>query len=559
MGRNLPFSEDDLRHAAGPVSYARGVEYIHRVEELTVAGTWVTATVRGTEMYRVGLSFDDNRAGGLRGDCSCPFGTEGNFCKHCVATGLVALQTGYVVAHTPATAALPDPEPGSLVSWLSTLSRDELLTELLELLVDRPELLERFELRMAARRLDVQGVRDAVRRLVWVTDYLDYDEAGAYASDVVQAAEAIGELIDAGAAADAVEVAQDTIGWLRESFAMIDDSSGDVANAGHELLDVHLLACEEARPDPVELAGYLADLCLTDQYGLVPALTDYAELLGDVGQGALHERLVAAYEASPDDSHIRRVLESVIEAEGDVDGLVALRARHLDQFGYQHLGIAQVLDKAGRPDEALEWAERGVTGNPRVNERLIDYLVDRYTSAGREEDVVSLRQELFGRDRTLANFRALRSAATNSGAWDAVREPAFGLLRKDAAAMRGKTLWGPWAGPVLIDALIDEGDLDAAWTHAREIASEPQRIRLANASASSRPGDALAIYVKVIEGLTQKTGDAVYRAIATHLLAVRACHEALGSMDKFRQYMVLLRMGQKRKRNLIKILDQSGL
>ncbi len=41
----------------------------------------------------------------------------------------------------------------------------------------------------------------------------------------------------------------------------------------------------------------------------------------------------------------------------------------------------------------------------------------------------------------------------------------------------------------------------------------------------------------MIEGLTQKTGDAVYREIATHLLAARACHEALGTMDKFRQYM----------------------
>lgn len=98
---------------------------------------------------------------------------------------------------------------------------------------------------------------------------------------------------------------------------------------------------------------------------------------------------------------------------------------------------------------------------------------------------------------------------------------------------------------------LDDGDLTAAWTAARDIASEPQWIRLANASATSRPADALGVYVKVIEGLTQKTGDAVYRQIATHLLAARACHEALGTMDKFRQYMVLLRMGQKRKRNLM--------
>lgn len=558
MGQILTFTEDDLRRAAGPTSYARGVGYLDRVEELEIAGTWVTASVYGTDVYRVRLKFDDERPDGLRGDCSCPFGAEGNFCKHCVATGLVALRSGSPAVHSRVSPA-PEPEPGSFISWLSSLSRDELLIELLELLVDEPRLCERFELRAAARQADVEGVRDVVRRLIWVTDYVDYDGASAYAADVERAAEAIEDLIDAGAAAAAVEVARDAIAWLRQSFATIDDSSGDVGNAGYGLLDVHLLACQEARSDPVELAEYLADLCLTDQYALAPALTDYAELLGDVGRAALRERVAAAYEASPDDSHVRRVLESVIEAEGDVDSLVALCARHLDQFGYQHLRIAQALDKAGRTDEALDWAERGVTGNPRLSTGLVDYLVDRYASRGREEDVVSLRRTLFCGDRSLANFGALRSAATNSGLWDAEREAALGLLRKDAAAVRGKTLSFPWAGPVLIDALIDDGDPDAAWIAAQDIASEPQWVRLANASADSRPADALAVYLKVIEGLTQKTGDAVYREIAAHLLAARACHEALGTMDKFRQYMVVLRMGQKRKRNLMAILDQSGL
>jgi uncharacterized Zn finger protein len=522
-----------------------------------VAGTWVTATVYGTDEYRVRLTFSDERAGGVRGDCSCPFGAEGNFCKHCVATGLAALRSGSPAAPAPGTAAPADPEPASFIAWLKSLSRDELLSELLELLTDEPQLYERFELRAAARQVDVEGVRDVVGRLIWASDGVGFDEASAYARDVDRAAEAIGELIDAGAAAGAVEVARDAIAWLRQSFATIDDSSGDVSNAGYGLLDVHLDACQEARPDPVELAGYLADLCLTDKYGLRPALTDYAGLLGDAGRAALRERVAAAYEASSDDSHVRRVLESAIEADGDTDGLVALCARHLDQFGYEHLHIARTLDKAGRPDEALDWAERGV--GPRVSAGLVEYLVDRYTSAGREEDVVSLRRTLFSGDRSLENFRALRSAATNYGVWDAERAAALGLLRKDAAAVRGNTLSFLWAGPVLIDALIDEGDTDAAWIAARDIASEPQWIRLANASASSRPADALAVYLTVIERLTQKTGDAVYREIATHLLAARACHEALGTMDKFRQYMMMLRMGQKRKRNLMATLKQNGL
>ena len=132
MGQSLPFTDDDLRRAAGPVSYARGLGYLDRVAELTVAGMWVTASVFGNDVYRVRLSFGDKGGGGLRGDCSCPFGAEGNFCKHCVATGLVALESSHSPAvHAPATAA-PSGEGGGLVAWLNSLSRDELLTELLQ-------------------------------------------------------------------------------------------------------------------------------------------------------------------------------------------------------------------------------------------------------------------------------------------------------------------------------------------------------------------------------------------------------------------------------------------
>ena len=151
MGQSLPFADDDLRRAAGPVSYARGLGYLDRVAEVTVAGMCVTATVFGSDVYRVRLSVGDKRGGGLRGECSCPFGTEGNFCKHCVATGLVALET----SHSPVVRAPAAAAGGGLVAWLNSLSRDELLTELLQLLVDEPELCERLELRAAVQRVDV--------------------------------------------------------------------------------------------------------------------------------------------------------------------------------------------------------------------------------------------------------------------------------------------------------------------------------------------------------------------------------------------------------------------
>ena len=554
MGVDLLFTDDDLRSAAGSTSYARGLGYLNRIEDLEVGGTWVTATVVGNEAYDVRLSFGAGRRG-VRGDCSCPFGAEGNFCKHCVAAGLVALKRGGTRS-----GATPPSRRGrqAIVSWLSSLTKDELLAELLEIVDDDPDLRRRLELRAAGQRTDVDGIRAAVLSLLSVDDYIDYDRAREYANDITRAAEAVGELVEAGAGTQAIEVARDAIGWLQESLGMVDDSSGDIGSAAYELLYAHLLACEAAPPDPVELAGYLAGLWLADQYGLVPAFNEYADLLGDAGATALRERVTTAYEADPDNSHVQHVLESVLEAANDVDALVALYAAHLDQSGWQHLRIAQTLDEADQADEALAWAERGARDCPRPNERLVAYLAARYTATGRTGDVLELRRMHFAADRTLANYQALREAAKDASAWDAEREAALGQLREDAAAVRG-TLWWPWAGPVLVDALIDDGDLEAAWAVAQDIASERQWVRLAEASVTDRPADALAVYVKVIDRLTRSTGDDIYRQIAEHLIHARACHKALGTTDEFRRYMALLRTAQKRKRNLMKILDKSGL
>jgi uncharacterized Zn finger protein len=67
------------------------------------------------------------------------------------------------------------------------------------------------------------------------------------------------------------------------------------------------------------------------------------------------------------------------------------------------------------------------------------------------------------------------------------------------------------------------------------------------------------VYHRTIGSAKTQTGDDNYRRIASLLLSARACHRALGTTDEFRRYMAALRTEQKRKRNLMKILDQNGI
>lgn len=98
------FSEEDVRRAADPMSFARGQDYRAggRVRKLAVEESTATAVVDGGRPYRVELA----RSGsGLVGDCDCPYGAAGAFCKHCVAAALAWLDLGGVEAKPE----VPDP------------------------------------------------------------------------------------------------------------------------------------------------------------------------------------------------------------------------------------------------------------------------------------------------------------------------------------------------------------------------------------------------------------------------------------------------------------------
>jgi uncharacterized Zn finger protein len=564
----LPFTEVDIKGAADPRSFERGLEYLHSVDDLAVTETHITASVFGNREYRVRLVLGEPA---ISGDCTCPYGREGAFCKHCVAVAMSVLETGEdlpeLIESTKAGRA-------ELDTWLESLSKKELLAELLGLLDEDRDLRRRFEMRAASVNADAAAVRRAVEELIAPPrqGYVDYDGAYEFASGVREAGEAIDGLIEAGAAADAIGIAREAIDLVIDAFEYADDSSGVIGEAAYELLAVHLRACEAAPPDPVTLAGYLCSLLLErGDYGVTPDLAGYAGLLGEKGIAAVRDRVTVAYTRNPQNWQARTLLESIAKAEGDIDTVVAVYAANLDDRGRSHLRIAEELDEAGRGPEALDWAERGLRDAARPDERLVDYLAGRYAAAGRGEDVLTLRRDRFRAERSLANYQALRQAAAARGVWTEERAEALPLLGRDAhRALRrhGSPAWnGPpawhgapgWDGPVLVDALIDDGDLDAAWDAAKDIASEAQWLRLADASITARPADALAVYLRAIAGLKTMTGDPVYHRMAGLLKSARSCHEAMGTTDKFRGYLAALRTDQKRKRKLLKILDASGL
>ena len=559
---NAPFREADLRHAAGDKSYGRGLEYLDAVRNLEIGAEQITATVHGTDTYEVVLIPDGD---GVTGECSCPYGQDGFFCKHLVAVGLTTLRQA---EDLPQQRAAAEAKAQALASWLDGLSRADLLTLVREQVRADRDLRRRLELRAAAA--DPGDMQARVQELLDVYEvsrrgYIEYSDAKAYSTQIDQVVDVIDGLTDAGQAAAAVSVARYALQVVTDALGRADDSDGYIGGSARELAAAHAQACATADVDQVELAWWLAGFVLGEGDRLTNfGVEDYGEALGDRGKAEYRRLITEVWQRNPTGWHEKFLMRSTLQAIGDVDALIAMYAADLGPQGLTHLMIAKELDRAGRADEALHWAERGLReATERVGDQLADYLVARYESAGALDKALAARQAAFDTDRTLARYRALRDAAGKTGQWEAVRERALRQLKKDAAAYRAQGESGfdyAWtASPVLVSALIDDGDTAAAWDAAAGIASARQWLTLADLVAQDRPGDALPIYLRAVEPLMSQTGDPVYEQVADLLVKIRDCHQRLGTSAQFAAYLTWLRADQKRKRNLIKLLDRRGL
>jgi hypothetical protein len=348
------FSEADLRRAAGEKSYVRGLDYVDAIADLEIGADQVTATVYGTDAYEIVLILDD---GSATGNCSCPHGRDGFFCKHLVATALAVLRQGDIPRQRAAAAA----KARSLESWLEELSRNDLLTLVREQVSEDRGLRHRLELRAAAAGSDLGAVQARVRELldargVSQYGYIEYADTLAYSGQVDEVVIAINGLIDAGHGAQAAAIARQALAAVVEAMEQADDSGGYIGDSTHALAAAHARACAAAPGDPVELAGWLASFVLGGGQVLPDFATDgYRDALGERGTAEYRRLITQAWRGNPSGWHEKYLMQELLRADGDVDALVAMYAADMLPSGYTHLMIAQELDQAGRATAALEW------------------------------------------------------------------------------------------------------------------------------------------------------------------------------------------------------------
>ncbi|HMG74327.1 MAG TPA: hypothetical protein VK582_12565 [Pyrinomonadaceae bacterium] len=419
-----PLNLRRVRALAGDLWFARGEAYFQedRVRELIERNGELSAIVSGTRDYRVRLRMDETD---LFYSCTCPLGDDEQFCKHCVATVLAWIHT----SKDEENLQLSNQEfrENDLRSFLERQEKDGLIAIVLHEAANNRSMRERLQLEAARKQpsgVDIRVFRKSIANATRTGGFVDYYAAPRFARRIHQVIDSISGLFDDGHAKAVVELTEYALARLEKAIGEMDDSDGHMGEILPALHELHHRACKQASEDPKTLAKRLFDWEMKSDWDIFSGTAEmYADVLGSQGL-AEYRRLAEAVwadvpalgpgEVSDERFHARfritSVMEDLARQSGNYEELVAVKCHDLS-LPYSFLEIAEIYRQAGKHDQALEWAEKGMRAFPRPDSRLSDFLADEYHRCGRHPEAMDLIWAEFTDRPQLETYRKLQAHA----------------------------------------------------------------------------------------------------------------------------------------------------
>jgi hypothetical protein len=426
----------------------------------------------------------------------------------------------------------------------------EALQEIVASAADRHDDVERHVRLVAAREAcDLAELRVEVDRGLRTRRFLGYRESSEWARAARPLVEELRLVAASSPSQELVVLVERAVGHVVKVIMRADDSNGTIGDLARELLEVHAQACDAGVADPVKLAAWMVRFSCDDQDFFEVDPVRYRAALGEPGLLA-YRRAIEERKDGGRVFAVRWARERLMVLDGDGEAIVAMLGGDLSA-PHQFIRVCEAMVELGREEEVLRWATRGIaeTDGWQV-EQLYDLACGVHERRSAALEVLRLRREQHGRMASTSTYTRLRRAADAVGAWE---------IERDAArlALRRRDLGG------LVDALLDDGDVEAAWSVAHESPDwEPglsQRLRLAEAREAQRPEQVLPWYMLVVDELLLETGRRSYaRAIPVLKNACRAA-EAAGESEWFAARLAELREHHRRRPTLIAMLDKAGL
>ncbi len=571
-----------LTSMANTATFARGKAYFIEgaVGRLGERGGAVHAEVQGTYRYRVelGVALD----GGLDYQCNCPVGEDGIFCKHAVAVALSWLENNgeEVFRADDAEPAKPRRKRKTyseqIQGYLATLDASALQGWLMEAMERDRGLRDRLLLQARATHASgLTEMKSAVRQVCTVSRFLDWGEAGDYGDNLVQLAQSLRQWLEGPHARHVVELAELAIASAEHSLEQIDDSNGEVMPAIQQLVEAHVLACEQTRPDAIQLAQRLFRFQTDghwDTFGDI--LPRYRVALGDDGLARYRELVARAWDALPvlqgerarraawdgQRLQLEHAMTALADLDGDIDAWVRIKAKDLSG-PHRYLQIAQALDRHERSGDALAWAERGLEAYGQ-NPELLTFCIQEALGRGDPVKADALAWQRFAPEPSASAFAALMTVARQTGSQPLLRQRALRHLwqQVEHEEREVKKQCRSWQVPTrneIVSILLAEGDVDAAWSAFNGgPVTTPLWWPMANARAKTHPGEAIALYHRLLPVVVEEgAGNARYESALEIVRAIRQLRLAQAEHAVFAGELADIKATYRAKRNFMKLLN----
>lgn len=551
-----------LQEVAGEKVFARGCAYHAdgRVEVITIDETRVVAQVSGTEFYRCELA---GRGKSFSGVCTCQAFADWGFCKHLTAVALTVnnLEPG---AFAQASSRL-----GKLRDHLRSKGVDRLVEMVLELVRRDPMLHGELELSAALDTADdatlAAQLKKAITDVTRVRGTVEYRGMREWAREIDRVLDRISVLLERRRASLVLELLEHFFARMDEALAKVDDSDGGGGACYARACAIHLAACEQSKPEPIELARTLFKREVDSDWDFFFGASEtYSDVLGAAGLAEYRRLATEAWQKvksgrgrrteirSSAEYALRTMMERFAERDQDIDGIIAIRASDLST-AHRYLDVAQVCLDHGREQEALKWAEEGLWKfEDKPDRDLVFFACSLLQRNGRGEDANGLLWKQFVREPSVELYQRLKSTAGDREAQVLVRDKALAALRGRAEKSRRQAEWGIFGvADVLVRVLLAEGLLADAWVAVSEHGCREIVMKeLAEASEAALPAEASKAYARLVERKVAMGGQGNYVDACAMIKRMRRLHGAA----QHSVYLADLMTRHKAKRNFAKLL-----
>jgi tetratricopeptide (TPR) repeat protein len=507
-------------------------------------------------------------------ECECTEGSEGAFCKHCVALGLAWLRASRIKEPKPKAA----PPAGKLIrKHLEALEKKALV----DLILDECRRNKPLQQKLAFASVQALGSAADSRSLTSLVDsafktkrFLDYRAMPAYARRCREVIKKLNPLASGEQAALVIDLAEAALRGCEETLEHCDDSDGYMSGLMGDLEALHLSACKQCMPDPVALAQRLFEWFRNGEWDtFMDAPFRYQDVLGPAGLAQLRELTDELWEDLPvlpptpgkfshDAQRFRTTQFRMSLARADDDEEELLSILEKDQSSsYAFLQIARQCSEMGRLEQAVEWLEKGIAMfREHPNPSLHSDLTEALERAGRHDDAMRIVWEAYCARPELSSFRVLHAhAELAQGTWPEWRRRAVDEINRQLALSPSR-IFGWASSSALLEIHLWEGELDDAiralgtYGGPKELALE-----LGRRVMETRPQAALVIFSTWIDRAISEMNQAGYELATECLLRVRTLLTALDRSSEFTTLLARTRAEHKPKHSLMRLLDTAGL